>query len=110
VSQDATVVEMPGGFLLSKRVIALDQKLDVVVFTDIGMDTPTTMWASARLAPIQVGSRYPLFIQPTSISSIIIITIIVAAAAVVTAAAAAACCCFLDCYMGSSYHYGLGKY
>jgi hypothetical protein len=47
-------VELPRGFLLSNRERVLSEQLDVLVYTDIGMDTRTAMWAHGRLAPIQV--------------------------------------------------------
>lgn len=57
LSSRARVVEVPRGFLLSNKDVAVRERLDVLVFLDIGMDTHTTMWAADRLAPIQVGSR-----------------------------------------------------
>ena len=52
------MVELPRGFLIGNRDVATSKALDVLVFTDIGMDTQTGMWASSRLAPIQVRVRH----------------------------------------------------
>ena len=53
-SKNATLVKLPRGFLLSNRHVAIEFNLDILVFPDLGMDTKTSMWASARLAPVQV--------------------------------------------------------
>jgi hypothetical protein len=60
VAEQAKFVDMPRGFLISNWEVALAEALDILVFTDIGMDMSTMMWASARLAPVQVRREISL--------------------------------------------------
>lgn len=47
-------VHLPEGMLLRNRNMPFDETLDILVYPDIGMDPNTIMWASSRLAKIQV--------------------------------------------------------
>ena len=45
----------PNGLLLSNRDAVLGDDLDVLVYLDVGMDDGTDLWASSRLAPLQLA-------------------------------------------------------
>ena len=53
-SKQSELVGLPRGVLLSNRNLALERNLDILVFTDLGMDTKTSMWAATRLAAVQI--------------------------------------------------------
>jgi hypothetical protein len=50
------LVQLPGGFDTKNIHLLEQEKVDILVFTDIGMDASegTTKWAFARMAPVQV--------------------------------------------------------
>jgi hypothetical protein len=51
-SEAAEFVRLPNGVLDAHHLIT-GQQLDVLVFTDIGMEISTYIWAFARMAPVQ---------------------------------------------------------
>jgi predicted O-linked N-acetylglucosamine transferase (SPINDLY family) len=51
---NAKLVRVNKGFDLNNRHLLADQKLDVIVYSGLGMDTGEAKWAFGRMAPVQV--------------------------------------------------------